>query len=226
MTDRNPQAEQMASDAMVRTLQAQADAIWPLEGPLFDRYDTPDTVLDVGCGTGVITARIADRFPAALVAGVDVHEPHLDRARVAFADRGNLHFRTDDAYDLDQPDGSVDLLVCRHVLQSLPEPHLVLDEMHRVLAPDGRVHAFVNRCSHRGALVQRENHGNATSHICLYHHWAYDLTGKLIGVPHRNGIGGSPGMPEDFDMACHGLRTLRVESIGGVLFASWLGVRR
>ena len=86
---------------------------------------------------------------------------------------------------------------------------------------DGRVHAFVNRCSHRGALVQRENFGNVTSHICLYHSWAYDLKGDLVGVPHRNGVGGSPGMPDDFDLACHGLRKLRVDSINGVLFATF-----
>ncbi len=86
---------------------------------------------------------------------------------------------------------------------------------------DGRVHAFVNRCSHRGALIARENFGNTPAHVCLYHSWAYDLTGALIGVPHRHGIGGSPGMPADFDMACHGLRRLRVDGVNGVLFASF-----
>ena len=86
---------------------------------------------------------------------------------------------------------------------------------------DGKIHTFVNRCSHRGALIQRENFGNVTSHICLYHSWAYDLNGDLIGVPHRNGVGGSPGMPDDFDMTCHGLRKLRVDSINGVLFATF-----
>lgn len=145
MADRNPQAEQMASDAMVRTLVAQADAIWPLEHPLFDRYQVPAgaRILDVGCGTGVVTDRIAARFPEASVLGVDVHAPHLDRARQAWGDRSNLAFRQADAYELALPDGSVDLVTCRHVLQSLPQPELVVAELFRVLKPGGRVHLLL-----------------------------------------------------------------------------------
>jgi len=33
-------------------------------------------------------------------------------------------------------------------------------------ARDGKVHAFVNRCAHRGATVQRLIHGNAKAHVC------------------------------------------------------------
>ncbi len=88
-------------------------------------------------------------------------------------------------------------------------------------AGDGRVHAFVNRCSHRGALIQRENFGNVSAHVCLYHSWTYDLAGDLVAVPHRHGVGGSPGMPDDFDMACHGLRKLRVDRVNGALFATF-----
>ncbi len=88
-------------------------------------------------------------------------------------------------------------------------------------AEDGRVHAFVNRCSHRGALIQRENFGNVAAHVCLYHGWTYDLAGNLTGIPHRHGVGGSPGMPDDFETGCHGLRKLRVDSVNGALFATF-----
>ena len=40
--DRNPQAEQMGDESMARNLAHQADAIWPQEQRLFDRYDLPD----------------------------------------------------------------------------------------------------------------------------------------------------------------------------------------
>jgi hypothetical protein len=47
----NPQAEQMADESMVRTLRAQADALWPQEAPLFDRYAIGEgsRILDAGC---------------------------------------------------------------------------------------------------------------------------------------------------------------------------------
>lgn len=88
-------------------------------------------------------------------------------------------------------------------------------------APDGRVHAFVNRCSHRGAKVRLESRGNARSHACLYHAWEYDLAGRLIAVPFEKGIMGESGMPASFDRARHGLPTLTVASLNGILFGTF-----
>jgi anthranilate 1,2-dioxygenase large subunit len=84
----------------------------------------------------------------------------------------------------------------------------------------GAVHAFVNRCAHRGALVRRELSGNATEHTCIYHQWCYRLDGSLNSIPFRRGIRGQGGLDAGFDMAAHGLRKLRVGSINGVLFGT------
>jgi anthranilate 1,2-dioxygenase large subunit len=88
-------------------------------------------------------------------------------------------------------------------------------------AADGTLHAFINRCSHRGALLRRESHGNVKSHSCIYHAWNYDLKGNLTAVPFQDGINGESGMPEDFDKAAHCLPRLRIESLNGVLFATF-----
>lgn len=88
-------------------------------------------------------------------------------------------------------------------------------------ASDGTVHVVVNRCAHRGALVCREVRGNRPNLECVYHQWAYDLEGNLIGVPFRRGLKGQGGMPGDFDMTQHGLRKLRTDSVGGLVFASF-----
>src|SRR5215468_7751231 len=72
-------------------------------------------------------------------------------------------------------------------------------------AKDGTLHAFVNRCAHRGALVCREPRGNRATHVCAYHQWSYDLKGNLIGVPFRKGINGQPGLPDDFQPAQNSL---------------------
>ncbi len=88
-------------------------------------------------------------------------------------------------------------------------------------ATDGTLHAFVNRCAHRGTMVVRKLRGNATDHTCIYHHWCYDLTGKLIGVPFQRGVAGKGGMPENFRKEDHGLRTLKVASYRGAIFGSF-----
>ena len=66
---------------------------------------------------------------------------------------------------------------------------------------DGRLHAFVNRCAHRGGLVCRELRGNRMTHTCVYHQWSYNLEGDLTGVPFRKGIEGKGGYGADFDPA-------------------------
>jgi anthranilate 1,2-dioxygenase large subunit len=88
-------------------------------------------------------------------------------------------------------------------------------------ARDGVVHAMVNRCAHRGAIVQRQLHGNTRKHVCCYHQWSYELTGRLTGVPFKRGVDGVGGLPADFDTACHGLQKLRVVELCGVIFGSF-----
>jgi anthranilate 1,2-dioxygenase large subunit len=87
--------------------------------------------------------------------------------------------------------------------------------------PGGELHAWVNRCAHRGALVCREPRGHRTAHRCVYHQWTYDVAGQLRGVPFRAGIDGKGGAPDDFDPAHHGLETLRVATCGDLVFGSF-----
>jgi anthranilate 1,2-dioxygenase large subunit len=88
-------------------------------------------------------------------------------------------------------------------------------------ARDGSLHAFVNRCAHRGAQVQRQSYGNTKAHICCYHQWTYNLEGKLTSVPFRHGSKGKGGLPADFDLKDHCLERLKVESFHGVIFGSF-----
>src|ERR1700752_4002220 len=85
---------------------------------------------------------------------------------------------------------------------------------------NGAIHAFVNRCAHRGAMVRREMFGNAGEHTCIYHQWCYGLDGSLKSIPFRRGICGKGGLDPSFDMAAHGLRRLRVASVDGALFGT------
>jgi anthranilate 1,2-dioxygenase large subunit len=86
---------------------------------------------------------------------------------------------------------------------------------------DGSLHAFENRCAHRGALLcfKRGGHGREIS--CVYHNWTYDLRGNLTGVTFQRGINRKGGMPPDFKLADHGLRRLKVESFAGIVFGSF-----
>lgn len=144
MTDNlNPQAEQMADESMVRNLAAQAEAIWPQEKPLFERYRLPAApfVLDAGCGTGEISLRLLETFPDARLLGVDIIDDHLERARAraaAFGERARFENRS--IFDLGLAAGTFDLVVCRHVLQAIPHVERALAELVRVARRGGWVH--------------------------------------------------------------------------------------
>jgi SAM-dependent methyltransferase len=141
----SPQAREMADESMVRNLAAQAEAIWPQEEPLFARYGLPAaaSVLDVGTGTGEIVERLAARLPEASFLGLDLEEAHLDRARARCARfGGRARFQAGDALALPLDDASFDLVICRHVLQAVPDAARVVAEMARVVRPGGRLHVL------------------------------------------------------------------------------------
>lgn len=141
--DPNPQAEQMAHESMLRTLAAQADLIWPQERELLARHRLPadSRVLDVGCGSGEAALRLAAEWESARVLGLDVHAPHLELARERAARFGErVRFELGDAFELELPDSSFELVLCRHVLQAIPRAERVVEELARVCAPGGVVH--------------------------------------------------------------------------------------
>lgn len=141
----NPAEREMSSDAMVRNLAAQMEAIWPQERPLFATYALPEgaLILDVGCGTGELEPRLAELFPSAQITGVDLDPAHLERARARSAGlEGRVRFEAADALELAYPDASFDLVVSRHVIQVLPGAGDALAEMARVCKPGGRLHVL------------------------------------------------------------------------------------
>ena len=85
----------------------------------------------------------------------------------------------------------------------------------------GTLHAFVNRCAHRGSLVCLERSGHRPEGFtCVYHAWSYDLQGNLKSAAFRRGIRGEGGLPADFELADHGLQRLRADSLHGAIFGT------
>jgi SAM-dependent methyltransferase len=138
-----PQAQEMADPSMVRTLAAQAEAIWPRERPLLERLGLSGRlrILDGGCGTGEITGRLAELYPEAEVLGVDLLENHLDHARQRHARLApRVRFERRSIFELGLPAGHFDLVACRHVLQSIPHAERALAELVRVTRRGGALH--------------------------------------------------------------------------------------
>jgi carnitine monooxygenase subunit len=78
---------------------------------------------------------------------------------------------------------------------------------------DGELRAFVNMCSHRGAIVVEEGSGVSRRFTCPYHAWNYDTTGALVGVLDAEDFG-------DIDRSCLGLTPLPVAERAGVIWCT------
>jgi ubiquinone/menaquinone biosynthesis C-methylase UbiE len=91
----------------------------------------PESVLDVGCGEGVLTARWAARLGSRPVVGIDLEDPKL-AAEWAARGRENLSFRAVVPGDLPFADREFDLAAAIEVLEHVPDPERTLCEMARV----------------------------------------------------------------------------------------------
>ena len=88
----------------------------------------PTAVLEVGCGEGEVLERMIGTFPAARVAGIDLHD---ERLLAEWAERG-LPAKVGDINAIDAADGEYDLVLAIEVLEHVPEPERALREIARV----------------------------------------------------------------------------------------------
>jgi len=120
----------------------------PAQDELLERaaLQSGQRVLDVACGTGLVTFPAADAVaPGGAVVATDLSDGMIERARQLVEERGirNVTFERMDAETLDLPDDTFDAALCSLGLMYVPDPEQALREMHRVLAPGGRAVASV-----------------------------------------------------------------------------------
>jgi ubiquinone/menaquinone biosynthesis C-methylase UbiE len=140
----------------------------------------PESVLDVGCGEGVLTHEWAQRLHPARVVGVDLADPKLERewaGRVA----ENLEFRAARAESLPFADREFDLVAAVETLEHVAEPDRALAEMARVASahvlvsvPREPLWRALNVA--RGAYVR--DFGNTPGHL---NHWSKASFVRLLG---------------------------------------------
>lgn len=99
-----------------------------------------DRVLDIGCGDGLLLDRLNRSF-GSMGFGADVSLSSLRRAKRQQLTRWRSTMA--DAYHLPHPDGCFDAVVSLDVLEHIEAPAVVVNEIARVLRPNGRVICYV-----------------------------------------------------------------------------------
>jgi SAM-dependent methyltransferase len=151
--------------------EASLDELWSLAAPR--------SILDVGCGEGVLTAQWAERLDGGRIVGIDLEDPKL-RAEWEKRRRANLEYRAEEATSLSFADGEFDMATAIEVLEHVPEPDRTLGEMARVAerwllvsVPREPVWRMTNMA--RGAYLK--DLGNTPGHL---NHWSKASFKKLL----------------------------------------------
>ena len=113
-------------------------------GAFLDWLDQPagGYWLDVGCGTGALTATVLAAADPARAVGVDPSQAFLASARARINDPRSA-FCAGDARALPLPDRHFDAVMSGLALNFVPDPHLAASELARVTAPGGAAAAYV-----------------------------------------------------------------------------------
>jgi 2-polyprenyl-3-methyl-5-hydroxy-6-metoxy-1,4-benzoquinol methylase len=139
-------------------------------GELFTQA-APESVLDIGCGEGVLTEQWARALGTGRIVGVDLADPKL-QAEWATRSRPNLQFTAMRVESLSFADDEFDLVAATEVLEHVDDPELAVAEMARVArrwllvsVPHEPLWRMLNVA--RGAYVS--DLGNTPGHL---NHWS------------------------------------------------------
>jgi ubiquinone/menaquinone biosynthesis C-methylase UbiE len=98
----------------------------------------PGDVLEIACGTGIVTRLLRERLdPALRLVASDISKPMLDYARARLAGLQGIDWREADAAALPFGDGEFGAVVCAFGVMFAPERRAVFSEMRRVLGESG-----------------------------------------------------------------------------------------
>jgi 2-polyprenyl-3-methyl-5-hydroxy-6-metoxy-1,4-benzoquinol methylase len=143
----------------------------------------PESILDVGCGEGVLTCEWAQRLGDGRIVGIDLDDAKL-RAEWNKRQRPNLEYRAEEATALSFADGEFDMASAIEVLEHVPDPEATVAEMARVAkrwllvsVPREPVWRMTNMA--RGAYLR--DLGNTPGHV---NHWSKR---SFVGLLSRHG---------------------------------------
>ncbi len=146
----------------------------PITLPVLEkmRLAVDENVLDVGCGAGWLSRRIARMVPEGRVVGMDVSDQMIRLARRTSVEQDNALYVTGEVAEIPWEANFFTQAISVESAYYWPEPAAGLKEIHRVLRPGGRFWMLINyyrdnpHCHQWGPLLA------VKTHLLLAEEWA------------------------------------------------------
>jgi SAM-dependent methyltransferase len=152
----------------------------PLTLPVLEkmRLEPADNVLDVGCGTGWLSRRLAKLVPQGRVVGMDVSDEMIRHARRASVDYENLMFVTGEAQEIPWEPNFFSHVISVESSYYWPDPAFGIREIFRVVKPSGSAWILINfyrdnpHCHQWGDLLAVKAHLHSAEEWSTFFHAA------------------------------------------------------
>ena len=167
----NSQSEQVLREEFNRWAEAgrgegMEDEHLPITLPVLEKMHpaATDNVLDVGCGAGWLSRRLAKMVPQGRVVGMDVSDEMIRRARSASVDFENLMFVTGEVAEIPWEPNFFSHVISIESSYYWPDPAAGIREIFRVLRPGGSAWILINyyrdnpHCHQWGDLLAVRTH--------------------------------------------------------------------
>jgi len=104
----------------------------------FAKIKRSDTVLDIGCGSGMVTRKIAEKVGCRVI-GVDRSEDCIQHANKRSKNKKNIKFVVGSMENLPFMDNKFDVIIASHIIEHLKDPENALCEVRKKLKKSGRL---------------------------------------------------------------------------------------
>lgn len=101
---------------------------------VLEHVANPGTIVDLGCGEGILLEKLVKKFPNQNIVGIDFMKENVE-----ICQKHLLPARQGDIYDLDLKDGSVDMVILMEVIEHLENASKAIKEIYRILRPNGKL---------------------------------------------------------------------------------------
>jgi len=122
-------------DKIVNKTTFAKDKYWKNE--ILKRIPQCKSVLDLACGTGILTEKISEKLPNARIVGVDITESYLDVAKKRFASKKNISLVKQDAEKLDLEE-KFDCITSSYIPKYC-DPKILIDVCIKHLKTGGKI---------------------------------------------------------------------------------------